>query len=198
MKLENGLTDIPPGKIATVVTYLEMRTKPAPRPAPKLAARVMRVEEPGAHWYRDLYRRVGAMHWLWFSRLQLSEAELENIIKHPDVEIYTLMIDGKDEGFAELDYSRDGECELAFFGVTQKLIGQGAGRLLMNEAVERAWSKPIKRFWVHTCTLDHPAALAFYFRSGFTPYRQQIEIADDPRLAGLLPESAAPHIPIIR
>ena len=68
----------------------------------------------------------------------------------------------------------------------------------MNAAIDRAWSQPIRRFWVHTCTLDHPGAIAFYMRSGFRPFRRQIEIADDPRLSGVLPESAAPHIPIIR
>ena len=88
-------------------------------------------------------------------------------------------------------------CELRMFGVTAQLIGTGAGRFLMNRALERAWSEPIRRFWVHTCTFDHQAALAFYVRSGFRPYRQQIEYADDPRLLGLLPRGAAPHVPII-
>jgi hypothetical protein len=46
--------------------------------------------------------------------------------------------------------------------------------------------------------LDHPDALAFYIRSGFRPFRRQIEITDDPRLTGVLPETAAPHVPIIR
>jgi hypothetical protein len=68
----------------------------------------------------------------------------------------------------------------------------------MNEAVTRAWARPITRFWVHTCTHDHPGALAFYVRSGFTPYQRMVEVHDDPRLQGLLPEAAAPHIPLIR
>jgi hypothetical protein len=52
--------------------------------------------------------------------------------------------------------------------------------------------------WVHTCSLDHPGAVAFYTRSGFTPYALMIEVADDPRLTGHLPESAGPHVPLIR
>jgi len=198
MTIETKLTDVPPGKTAAIVTYLQMRSRPPLRKAPDLAATVRRVETPDTDWYRGLYERVGAMDWLWFIRLQLSEAELDAVITDPGIEIYALTIDGKDEGLAELDFRSNGECQLAYFGVTGRLIGCGAGRLLMNEAISRAWSKPISRFWVHTCTHDHPGALAFYRRSGFEAYRQQVDIADDPRLAGLLPETAAPHIPLIR
>ena len=81
--------------------------------------------------------------------------------------------------------------------MTAELIGGGAGRWLMNRALELAWSRPVSRVWVHTCTFDHPSALAFYLRSGFRPFRQQIEVADDPRLDGTTPRSAAKHVPII-
>jgi len=148
--------------------------------------------------YRDLYARVGAEDWLWFSRLGMPPAALEAIIRHPKVEIFVITRDGRDEGLLELDLRVAGECELAFFGLTKALLGQGAGRTLMTAAIDRAWSHPIRRFWVHTCTLDHPDALSFYIRSGFRPYRRQIEIADDPRLTGVLPDTAAPHVPIIR
>jgi GNAT superfamily N-acetyltransferase len=87
---------------------------------------------------------------------------------------------------------------LSFFGLTPNLFGQGIGRWLMNRALERAWARPIQRFWTHTCTLDHPDALAFYLRSGFKPIGRRVEVADDPRRAGLLPRSAAPHVPLIQ
>ncbi len=199
MILEDGYIDVAPGKLAAVVTSLEMLAPAAQRPVPELAGVSVRaVDSPEASWYRDLYARVGAEDWLWFSRLKLSSDALEAIIQHPKVEIFALTVDGRDEGLLELDFRVDRECELAFFGVTALCIGRGAGRLLMNTAIERAWSHPITRFWVHTCTLDHPGALQFYIRSGFRPYRRQVEIADDPRLSGLIPESAAPHVPIIR
>jgi hypothetical protein len=50
---------------------------------------------------------------------------------------------------------------------------------------------------VHTCTLDHPAALGFYRRHGFTPYRRSLETFPDPRLLGLLPADAAPQVPCL-
>jgi GNAT superfamily N-acetyltransferase len=199
MTLPDGYIDVPPGKIAAVVTHLEMLERPRLRPALALPQMVVRrVPSPAVAWYRDLYRRVGAEDWLWFSRLGMPEQALMALIGDPKVEIFALTLDGRDEGLLELDFRVDAECELAFFGLTQRLLGRGAGRLLMNAAIEHAWSHPILRFWVHTCTLDHPGALAFYVRTGFRPFRRQIEIANDPRLSGLLPETAAPHVPIIR
>jgi hypothetical protein len=35
-------------------------------------------------------------------------------------------------------------------------------------------------------------------KCGFSPYKQAIEVADDPRVCGILPEETAPHVPIIR
>jgi len=193
----NGYLDVPAGKLAAVVTSLEMFARPALRPEPAGANwHLQRVEHPRLSWFRDLYRRIGA-NWLWFSRLQMSDASLAAIIQHPAIEIYSLRSGGRDEGLVELDFRESGACELSFFGVMQNLIGTGAGRWLMNRAIEVAWAHPIRRFWVHTCTFDHPSALPLYIRSGFVPFRRQIEIADDPRLDGTLPREDAPQVPII-
>lgn len=199
MPLEDGYTDIAPGKIATIVTHLEM-SEPAPlRPEQPLQdITLSAVESPDTHWYRELFKRVGGDDWLWFSRLELADAELAAIIQDPAVEVYALQRAGADEGLLELDFRQDGACELAFFGLSPTFIGRGVGRFLMNRAIELAWRQPISRFHVHTCTLDHPSAVGFYMRSGFTPVRQQVQIADDPRLTGLLPDAAAPQVPIFR
>jgi GNAT superfamily N-acetyltransferase len=97
----------------------------------------------------------------------------------------------------ELDFRAENECELVFFGLVREAIGRGVGRFMMDRAIALAWRRPIRRFWVHTCHFDHPAALAFYQRSGFQPYAFMVEIMDDPRLTGVLPRSAAPHVPSI-
>jgi GNAT superfamily N-acetyltransferase len=196
--LRAGYHDIAPGKVAAVVTSLEMRVRPAPgTQTADPAWRLRKVEAPGAAWYRDLFRRIGEP-WLWDSRLRISEEKLLAIIRHADVDVHALTVEGHDEGLVELDFRVPGECELLFFGVTGGLVRRGAGRFMMNRAIELAWSRPIERFWVHTCTLDHPGALDFYVRSGFRPYRLQVEVANDPRLAGRLPLDAAPHAAIIR
>ena len=194
--LPDGNFDVPAGKIATVVTHLEMTELPAIPTDPAGAWTLRRVEAPTLDWYRDLFRRVGE-EWLWISRARMSDATLAAIIQSPLVEIYALAHDGSDEGLLELDFREAGQCEIVFFGVTTKLVGSGAGRWLMNRALELAWSRPIARLWLHTCTHDHPGAVAFYLRSGFRAFRRQIEIEDDPRLDGTAPRDAARHVPII-
>lgn len=193
--LQDGTIDIAPGKVAFVVTHLEMTAAPPARALPSVGE-IRRVQPPDVAWYLDLYRRIGAP-WLWFSRLALPTAALQDIILDPRVEVFALTVDGRDEGLLELDFRVDGACEIAFFGLTAGLIGKGAGRQLMNRAIGEAWRRPIRRLWVHTCTGDHPGAVEFYVRSGFTAYKRQIEIADDPRLLDLLPRAAAAHVPVI-
>jgi GNAT superfamily N-acetyltransferase len=194
--LTDGYHDVPEGRLAAIVTSLQMVSRPLPAEEPPAPGVLHRLREPTAEAFRRLYREVGS-DWLWFSRLLLSDAELTSIIRSPDVELHQLEGTGGGEGILELDFRVEGECELAFFGLSRPLIGRGAGRWLMNRALERAWARPIRRLWVHTCTLDHPDALAFYVRSGFTPYRRQVEVMPDPRLAGLLPRGAAAHVPIL-
>ena len=196
MILPDGYSDVPSGKIAAIVTHLEMTARPTPRSDPAGAWTLRRVEMPPLDWFRDLYLRVGE-EWLWFSRMRMPDADLAAIIQAPLVEVYALEHEGRDEGLLELDFRDAGQCEIAFFGVSAKLIGSGAGRWLMNRTLELSWSRPIARVWVHTCTFAHPAALAFYRRSGFRPFRRQVEIADDPRLDGTAPRGAARHVPII-
>ncbi|WP_426613386.1 GNAT family N-acetyltransferase [Bradyrhizobium sp. McL0616] len=196
MTLPDGYSDIPAGKIAAVVTHLEMTARPSHRDDPPVAWTLRKVDAPALDWYRDLHRRVGE-EWLWFSRLRMLDAELAAIIHSAGIEIYALVVDGRDEGLLELDFREPGQGELVYFGVTANLIGTGGARFLMNRALERAWSRDVRRVWVHTCTFDHPSAVAFYQRSGFRPFRRQIEIADDPRLDGTLSRAAAKHVPVI-
>lgn len=196
MILPDGYSDIPAGKLAAVVTHLEMTARPPLRGDPLGAWTLRKFDTPAVHWYRDLHRRVGE-EWLWFSRARMNDAELAAIIHAPGVEVYALVVDGNDEGLLELDFSEARQCELVYFGVTAKLIGSGAARFMMNCALEIAWSRELSRVWVHTCTFDHPSAVAFYQRSGFRPFRRQIEVADDPRLDGTAPRTAAKHVPII-
>lgn len=183
LTLPDGVHDVPPDRIAAVVTSLEMKSRPALRPEIGGPWQLQRMMRPDPDGYRALYSKIGD-EWIWFSRLMMSDAELTGILWHPEVEVYGLDVSGQLEGLLELDYRVAGEAELAFFGVTALQVGGGAARWLMNRALEKVWQRPISRFWVHTCTLDHPNALAFYMRSGFVPFRRQIEIAPDPRLHG--------------
>jgi len=127
----------------------------------------------------------------------MSDEKLISVLQNPNREIYVIRHNSQDVGLVELDFSEPGEVELAFLGLTSDVTGKGIGRAVMGATIELAWAKPVQRFWVHTCTFDHPSALGFYIRSGFKPYARQVEVQADPRLSGHLPLDAAPHVPII-
>lgn len=195
--LTDGYHAIPDDKVAVVVTQLEMRTRADIRPVTIPSGVILkRVDAPNPDWFRALFLRVGA-DWLWLSRSLMSDDELNAIIQDKDIHYWTLSKDGQDEALLELDFRTSGECELSFFGLTPALIGTGAGRFLMNTAIEQAWSAPIKRFHLQTCTGDSPQAMQFYLRSGFTPFKRKIEVFDDPRKVHGWDANLAPHVPML-
>ena len=193
--LTDGFHDIPPGKVAMAVTFLEMRT-PRLRGVPLPDRLTFEEMDPDVASYRNLYRRVGD-DWLWYGRNLLPDADLATILNDPGTRYFTLMKDGVAEALLELDFRQEGACELAYFGLTSKLIGTGVGAYLMDRAVEHAFATPIERFHVHTCTIDSQQALPFYQRSGLIPVMQKIEIAEDPRIDHGYDRALAPHVPII-
>jgi len=183
-------------QLAAVVTYLEMRQRPvAEVPPSQLSLR--RVQQPLLDDYRRLFRLIGAP-WLWFSRLIMDDSKLAAIIHHPQVELYIVVNEtGTEAGMLELDFRESGECELAFVGLMPELSGKGHGRWLLAEALRLAWRDGVTRVHVHTCTLDHPAALSAYRRAGFTAYKRAVERFPDPRLLGFLPRDCAPQVPLL-
>ena len=187
---------LPDGELAALVTYLEMRERPDVEvPASTLDLRREMTIAPDA--YRELFRRVGSP-WLWFSRLTFDDAKLTAILHHPQVDLFAAVDgNGRDVGMLELDFRTAGECELAFVGLVPDMTGMGHGRWLLGEALNRAWRDGVERVHVHTCSLDHPAALSAYRRAGFTPYKRALERFRDPRLDGILPRDAAPQVPLL-
>lgn len=174
-----------------------MRARPELRAcAPEPSWRIERFEPIDLARFYTLFHRVGDEE-LWTLRLQMPSVDVEGLLRDPKFESYILVTSEGDEGLLELDFRVAGECELSLFGVAPNLVGTSAGRYLINRGIEVAWSHPIERFWLHTCTLDHPNALAFYRRSGFVPYKRAIEVFDDPRPLGLTRTDAAAQVPIL-
>ena len=188
---------LPGSELAAVVTYLEMRAPPAQH-VPVSPLSLKRIESPEPDAYRALFRLVGAP-WLWFSRLIMDDPKLAAIIRNPAIALYAVIDErDRDVGMLELDFREAGECELSFIGLIPELSGKGHGRWLLADAVRRAWARDgVARVHVHTCSLDHPAALSAYRRAGFTPYIRAIERFPDPRLLGILPRDCAPQIPLL-
>jgi GNAT superfamily N-acetyltransferase len=187
---------LPESELAAVVTYLEMRSQ-ADQPVIWSPLSLQRVAVPQPEHYRELFKLVGA-RWLWFSRLILDDAHLAEIIQHPKVELDAIVDEtGRQVGMLELDFREPHECELAFVGLIPELSGKGHGRWLLAEAISRGWRDGVRRVHVHTCSLDHPAALSAYRRAGFIPYKRAIERFPDPRLLGILPRDCAPQVPLL-
>jgi len=189
---------VPPGKLRSIVTYLEMTAPPtrAPRPGPLEHAALLRAEDCTVSFYRYLYGTVGEP-WLWWYRRTLPDAELAAIVQDPKVQIYVLYLRGVPAGYVELDRRETGICDLAYFGLMPEFIGRRLGPWFLDKALDMAWSGPgTEKVTVNTCTLDHPKALLTYQRAGFKPVEQETQHIDDPRLAGILPRDAAPHVPL--
>ncbi len=197
LELPNGYYELPRGKLANVVTCLEMLENPlveVPLLPPGFS--LVRVDPADSVTYREVFSKVG-QHIMWFSRAIMPDDKLRSILANPQTEPYFLLQGDKKVGILELDFTDLPNCELAFFGLTQNAIGQGVGRALMNQAIAKAWAKGINRLWVHTCHFDHPNALGFYQRSGFKPFKLMVEIHDDPRQTGHLPRHASPQVALL-
>lgn len=188
-----SLTELPPGHVGAVVTYLEMTERPKPRPLPSSPLRMKPWPDVTPAEYRTLFERVGG-RWLWFSRLRMDDetlkaniSELHAVIDRAGVEV----------GMVELDFAAPGECLIRFLGLVPELAGRSHGEWLFAQTLMLAWRKGVERVHVNTCSLDHPAALPSYLKAGFTAYRRAFESFPDPRLLGLLAPDVAPQVPLI-
>jgi GNAT superfamily N-acetyltransferase len=167
-----GLTAM--GLIDVTRTYLEM-TSPAdlvdPAGLPE-GARFERVEVCPLGFFRFLYAEVGKQYY-WRDRLDWTDEQITEYLRGP-VWLWVLYDRGAPAGYFELKRHIDGSIEVAYFGLLPHAIGRGLGSVLLTRAVEEAWKLEPNRVWLHTCTLDHPAALANYKKRGFRPIRTEV------------------------
>ena len=154
--------------------YLQMHAPPERTvPPPTDGVEVLRVEHPTIPYYRFLYDAVGR-DWNWIDRKRLSDDELSAIIHGDRVEIYVLHVKGSPAGFCEMDRRVEDEIELRYFGLMPVFIGKGLGKYFLNWVLRQAWSYAPNRVWVHTCELDHDAALPIYQQAGLVVYDERI------------------------
>lgn len=173
----NGVSGVSGAKqtVLVTVTYLEMKSPDQRSTAPGWTepVTILRAERPTISFYRYLYDTVGA-DWHWYERRRLSDDALAAIVHDDAVEVCVLYVRGVPAGYAELDRRVEGEVEIAYFGLIPDYVGRGLGPRLLGWALERAWSYGPRRVWLHTCSLDHPRALAVYRRAGFEVYDQEV------------------------
>jgi ribosomal protein S18 acetylase RimI-like enzyme len=124
-------------------------------------------------FYRYLYAEVGrAFHWT--DRLGWSDAAIREHLATPGVALWLLTWEAAPAGYFELAPHDDGSVEIAYFGLLPDYFGRGWGKHLLTVAARAAWERSPARVWLHTCTLDHPAALPNYLARGFRRVREEV------------------------
>jgi len=124
---------------------------------------------------RFLYAFVGAP-WGWSDKVKWSTEQWRSYVEDENLRTWVAYYKGSPAGYFELHKQDDGNVEIAYFGLAQNFIGQGFGSYLLTQAIRSAWAwRGTERVWVHTCTLDHPAALRNYRSAGFRLYNEKLK-----------------------
>lgn len=155
-------------------TYLQLLSQAQFVPAflAETHVRLDRVTDCPVSLFRTLYREVGRSYH-WVDRLEWTDDQIQTYLSCQDLELW-VMYDGiSPAGYFELLRHEDDSVEIAYFGLLPKFIGRGLGKHLLSCAVGRAWAAGANRVWLHTCTLDDPAALPNYRKRGFAPFKQE-------------------------
>jgi len=169
--------------------YIEMRAPPTddmPLP-PMKDLSIKRHTTISTSHYRYLYWAIGR-NWDWYGQLLVPEDELSDYLSDPGVEIHVLYKKNIPVGMVDIDRRDPTDVELLVFGIVDGFVGKGLGRYFIRWATRQAWGmhptddlsgdtftpETPDRIWLHTCELDHPAALPNYKNAGFVVYDEQV------------------------
>lgn len=158
------------------IYYLEMNELPAfgSRDGVAPTYSLVECEEIQPRFNEFLYSLVGKQ-WDWTERLVWTDEQWAELVASPDLRTWVAYSGGVVAGYFELR-KQGSDVEILYFGLSPEFIGKGLGRPLLEDAITKAWSwKGASRVWVHTCSLDHPAALKNYERRGFKLYKTEKE-----------------------
>lgn len=146
----------------------QLRASKTPDPEPQLVQ--ARVPSPALN--RFLYTSVGGP-WHWVDRLPWSWDRWMQWLDRPGHQTWVMYLDGTPAGYFELEKQAGDDVEIAYFGVAPQFIGRRLGGWLLTRTLEQAWAFGARRVWVHTCSLDHPKALANYQARGLVVFREE-------------------------
>ena len=133
---------------------------------PVAGAGLHRVVATDGAFNRQMYRAVGAQ-WQWHDKQDWSAQQWREYAHTPGLLSYEFRCDDESLGYGELLVQAAGAVQIAYFGLLPAAIGRGLGGASLGALIAEAWSWPeTRRVWVHTCSLDHPAALANYQARG--------------------------------
>jgi ribosomal protein S18 acetylase RimI-like enzyme len=155
-------------------TYLEMRS-PEELQRALSDDPLIRIEEQrdcSVVFFRYLYAEVGrGYHWI--DRLPWTDEQIGAYLQEPEISLWLMTYDDDPAGYFELRKCEDGSTEIAYFGLLPGFLGRGLGKHLLTCATEQAWAMGAERVWLHTCTLDDPAALPNYLKRGFRAFKTE-------------------------
>jgi GNAT superfamily N-acetyltransferase len=160
-------------------TFLEMRSPDQLRA--KCCAdprfRIAEVTTPLWQFNRFLYCTVGEPY-RWFEKRTWTDQQWREYAESPALRTFAAYHDGTPAGYFELRHDDAGDVQIQYFGLLPAFVGKGFGGPLLTSAIREAWKMAPSRVWVHTCTLDHPQALANYQARGMQIYRVETKEID--------------------
>lgn len=145
----------------------QLRRSVTPSPEPRLE----QAKVPSPALNRFLYTSVGG-DWHWNDRLTWTWQRWMQWLDRPGHQTWVMHVDGTPAGYFELEKQGD-DVEIAYFGIAPQFIGRKLGGWLLTRTLEQGWAFGAQRVWVHTCSLDHPAALANYQARGMTVFKEE-------------------------
>lgn len=159
--------------MAVTTWYLETLdpSELRPREFPQAPVQVLECTVKEWRYNRFLYRLVGEP-WQWTGKLGWSPVHWEAYVQSERLRTWVAYWDGSPAGYYELHRGDDDSVQIAYFGLVRAFIGQGLGGALLTHTIRNAWDWGAGRVRVHTCSLDHPNALANYRARGMRVYRQ--------------------------
>lgn len=167
--------------IAVTTYYLEMHDARDLRP--KRSARtdllLVRIDPPMPELNRFFYTAVGG-DWYWMDRLPWPYSRWLDYLNRSELQTWMLTVRGMPAGYFELEAQPDESVEIAYLGLLPIYVGAGLGGHLLTSAIEQGWAMGARRVWLHTCTLDHPNALANYQGRGMRLYKEETHTEDLP------------------
>ena len=162
--------------MTVTVSYLVMYAPEQLRRKPlgDLRLQIRPVIPPSWQFNQSMYCRIGA-HWSWQEKRDWDEAQWRAYAEAPGLHTFAASWASEPAGYFELREDLHGGIEIVYFGLLRAFIGKGLGGAMLSSALEQAWQLGPDRVWVHTCTLDHPAARANYQARGMSIYRTDTE-----------------------
>lgn len=150
------------------------------RPLDRKDVRLEEVEVKQGEFNRFLYQLVG-QHWAWHDKDSCSLQQWRDYAERDGLRTWLLTVKGSPAGYFELERQEGNKVEIKSFGLAKPFIGEGLGGAFLTAAIEAAWNwadaqgRLPDRIWLHTCSDDHPNALANYQARGFEIFKTEVE-----------------------